>query len=112
MMQIYFSVCRFVIHKRCHLQVNFPCTTNTAAIVEDVVCPSASGALHNYCPHVSPQATKIAHQFEVHSYSSPTFCDLCGSLLWGVIRQGLKCAECKANVHKRCVDRFPQVAKR
>ena len=34
------------------------------------------------------------HQLNVHSYKSPAFCDFCGEMLFGLVRQGLKC-ECK-----------------
>lgn len=32
----------------------------------------------------------------------PTFCEHCGSILFGIMRQGLQCEVCKANIHRRC----------
>ena len=34
----------------------------------------------------------VPHRFSVHSYKRFTFCDHCGSLLYGFIKQGLQCA--------------------
>lgn len=31
------------------------------------------------------------HMLYVHSYKAPAFCDECGEMLWGLVRQGLKC---------------------
>lgn len=44
----------------------------------------------------------VPHRFMVHTFKVFTFCDHCGSLLWGGWRQGLQCEECKMNIHKRC----------
>jgi len=51
----------------------------------------------------------MPHRFAVHNYKSPTFCDHCGSLLWGIIRQGRQCSSCKLNVHKRCLCHVPNM---
>jgi Phorbol esters/diacylglycerol binding domain (C1 domain) len=31
------------------------------------------------------------HVLHVHSYKSPHFCDFCGEMLFGLVKQGLKC---------------------
>ena len=31
------------------------------------------------------------HLLFVHSYKSPHFCDFCGEMLFGLVKQGLKC---------------------
>ncbi|XP_055627292.1 serine/threonine-protein kinase D1 isoform X2 [Toxorhynchites rutilus septentrionalis] len=59
--------------------------------------PGADGGI----PLVRP------HALAVHSYKAPTFCDFCGEMLFGLVRQGLKCEGCGQNYHKRCVIKVP-----
>ncbi|KAK7573368.1 hypothetical protein V9T40_010559 [Parthenolecanium corni] len=47
------------------------------------------------------------HSLSVHSYKAPTFCDFCCEMLFGLVRQGLKCDACGLNFHKRCAFKIP-----
>ncbi|XP_055496649.1 serine/threonine-protein kinase D1 isoform X2 [Leucoraja erinacea] len=47
------------------------------------------------------------HALFVHSYRAPAFCDHCGEMLWGLVRQGLKCEGCGLSYHKRCAFKIP-----
>ncbi|KAM6949587.1 LOW QUALITY PROTEIN: protein kinase D4, partial [Aplochiton taeniatus] len=47
------------------------------------------------------------HSLLVQSYRTPTFCHYCGEMLWGLVRQGLKCEGCGLDFHKRCALQLP-----
>ncbi|XP_061828801.2 serine/threonine-protein kinase D2 isoform X1 [Nerophis lumbriciformis] len=47
------------------------------------------------------------HALNVHSYRAPAFCDHCGEMLFGLVKQGLKCDGCGLNYHKRCAFSIP-----
>uniref|UniRef100_A0A8C4QZ16 Protein kinase C n=1 Tax=Eptatretus burgeri TaxID=7764 RepID=A0A8C4QZ16_EPTBU len=81
--------CNGVIHKRCLDKVIAQCT-GSATNSRDTML------------HKERFKIDMPHRFRTHNYMSPTFCDHCGTLLWGLVRQGLECEACAMNVHRRC----------
>jgi len=48
------------------------------------------------------------HRFEKYNYTTPTYCDLCNSVLWGIVRTGFRCQDCGLNCHEKCRDHVPK----
>ncbi|KAJ7984972.1 hypothetical protein DPEC_G00360290 [Dallia pectoralis] len=86
------QVCTCVVHKRCHELI----ITKCAGMKKDKE--------DNTPEEVGSQrfSVNMPHKFGIHNFKVLTFCDHCGSLLWGLLRQGLQCKVCKVNVHRRC----------
>ncbi|XP_035380073.1 serine/threonine-protein kinase MRCK alpha isoform X3 [Electrophorus electricus] len=57
--------------------------------------------------HASPKPK--AHQFVVTSFSVPTKCHQCTSLMVGLMRQGCTCEVCNFSCHVTCADKAPAV---
>ncbi|XP_022603877.1 protein kinase C epsilon type-like [Seriola dumerili] len=82
------QVCTCVVHKRCH----------------ELIITKCAGMKKQEDTTVGSQrfSVNVPHKFSIHNFKVLTFCDHCGSLLWGLLRQGLQCKVCKVNVHRRC----------
>lgn len=100
--------CQMAVHKRCYEQVLGKCpgggteTSDTKGHTE----------LRN--AHQNERLKErfnlnMPHRFKVHNYMSPTFCDHCGTMLYGLFRQGLKCEVCNFNVHHKCQKNVPHL---
>ncbi|RXG51915.1 Ras guanyl-releasing protein 3 [Armadillidium vulgare] len=78
------QVCTCVVHKRCHQFVVTRCPgcKDTSQIDESRI--KGTGEKHRFY-------INMPHRFSVHNYKRFTFCDHCGSLLYGLFRQGLQC---------------------
>uniref|UniRef100_A0AAY4DIV0 Protein kinase C n=1 Tax=Denticeps clupeoides TaxID=299321 RepID=A0AAY4DIV0_9TELE len=82
------QVCTCVVHKRCHELIVSECPRMKKKAEEEGVTQGFS--------------INIPHRFKKHNYKVPTYCNHCGSLLYGMIKQGLQCQGCRINVHIRC----------
>uniref|UniRef100_A0A4W3GUN8 Protein kinase C eta type n=1 Tax=Callorhinchus milii TaxID=7868 RepID=A0A4W3GUN8_CALMI len=81
------QVCTCVVHKRCHQLIVTACPRIKKQKKEEV------GQRFSINVH---------HQFCIRNYKMLTFCDHCGSLLYGLLKQGKQCKVCKMNIHIRC----------
>uniref|UniRef100_A0A6Q2YL29 Protein kinase C n=1 Tax=Esox lucius TaxID=8010 RepID=A0A6Q2YL29_ESOLU len=81
--------CNAAIHKKCIDKIIAKCTGSAINSKETMI-------------HKERFKIDMPHRFKVYNYKSPTFCEHCGTLLWGLAKQGLKCEECSMNVHHKC----------
>lgn len=78
--------------------------------IEDNRALSMTSSKSNLSEHESQSPMKHkAHQFLVRTFSSPTKCSHCTSLMVGLMRQGMVCEICGFTCHTSCCPHVPPV---
>ncbi|CRL04082.1 CLUMA_CG017196, isoform A, partial [Clunio marinus] len=83
------KTCQTAVHKKCHDKLLGTCSESSFNSESTIYLRERF-------------KIDLPHRFKVYTFMSPTFCDHCGSLLYGFFRQGLKCEDCDVNCHKKC----------
>ncbi|RZF42991.1 hypothetical protein LSTR_LSTR008120, partial [Laodelphax striatellus] len=92
----FFPVCQTAVHKKCHEKFLTKCP--------------GSGRDSESTKYLRERfKLDVPHRFRACSFMSPTFCDHCGSLLYGLFHQGLKCQDCDVNCHRKCEKLMPNL---
>ncbi|KAG4074781.1 hypothetical protein HA402_006420 [Bradysia odoriphaga] len=81
--------CQTAVHKKCHEKLLGTCSESSFNSESTIYLRERF-------------KIDLPHRFKTYTFMSPTFCDHCGSLLYGLFRQGLKCEDCDVNCHKKC----------
>ncbi|XP_029656009.1 calcium-dependent protein kinase C-like [Octopus sinensis] len=82
------KVCQFSCHVRCSEYVTFQCTGSDVNIASN---------------------NNNQHDFVLNSFTTPRFCDHCGSICFGIKYQGLKCNKCLMVIHTKCKNFVPHL---
>ncbi|KAH7725463.1 calcium-independent protein kinase C-like isoform 2 [Aphelenchoides avenae] len=86
------QLCSAAVHKKCHEKTLSQCP-GSAKNTKDTIYLKERFKID------------VPHRFRTYNFKSPTFCDHCGSLLYGLFKQGMKCEVCGVNCHHKC-ERF------
>lgn len=90
------TVCTMVCHKKCH-----------ELILSN--CPGTQNLTEETKKMKERFKIDMPHKFKETTFYYPTFCDHCGSMIYGMRKQGLRCKDCNMNCHKRCESVVPNL---
>uniref|UniRef100_A0A0R3S780 protein kinase C n=1 Tax=Elaeophora elaphi TaxID=1147741 RepID=A0A0R3S780_9BILA len=90
------QLCSTAVHKKCHEKIISQCP-GSAEKTKDTIYLKERFKID------------IPHRFKSYNFKSPTFCDHCGSLLYGLFKQGLKCEVCGVVCHHKCQRYMPNL---
>uniref|UniRef100_A0A0N5CEI7 protein kinase C n=1 Tax=Strongyloides papillosus TaxID=174720 RepID=A0A0N5CEI7_STREA len=111
------SLCKCNFHKKCAFASRNNCAKNDkkpsssqkfSIGADGFIQPPILSEDQSLTPS---QAFELPHTLAVHNYKTPTICRVCDKMLLGLIKQGLKCRDCKVNVHKKCAGLLPMNCK-
>uniref|UniRef100_A0A915E0K3 Protein kinase C n=1 Tax=Ditylenchus dipsaci TaxID=166011 RepID=A0A915E0K3_9BILA len=90
------QLCSAAVHKKCHEKTLSQCP-GSAKNTKDTIYLKERFKID------------VPHRFKPYNFKSLTFCDHCGSLLYGLYKQGLKCEVCQMNCHHKCKALMPNL---
>uniref|UniRef100_A0A8D8Y8J7 Protein kinase C n=1 Tax=Cacopsylla melanoneura TaxID=428564 RepID=A0A8D8Y8J7_9HEMI len=90
------QTCQTAVHKKCHDKLLTKCSGSSRESESTIYLRERF-------------KIDVPHRFKQYNFMSPTFCDHCGSLLYGLFRQGLKCDDCDVNCHRKCEKLMPNL---
>ncbi|XP_054420459.1 beta-chimaerin isoform X1 [Pteronotus mesoamericanus] len=79
-------------------------TSEEHATVDKISSLVRGAALTHSDNHFNYEKT---HNFKVHTFRGPHWCEYCANFMWGLIAQGVRCSDCGLNVHKQCSKHVP-----
>lgn len=85
------TLCNSVVHKRCHKNVSNKCKGIKLVFSDD-----------------EEEKLSAKHEFSDTHFLKPTFCQHCGTMIYGMYKQGVKCKGCNLNAHRRCTENVPE----
>ncbi|CAD5207919.1 unnamed protein product [Bursaphelenchus okinawaensis] len=91
------TLCNCNFHKKCAFAARNNCARNENMVQSN----------DDQNQQSTPQTYQLPHTLSVHSYRTPTVCKICDKLLLGLVKQGMRCRDCKVNVHKKCAAFLP-----
>ncbi|XP_065910053.1 protein kinase C delta type-like [Dysidea avara] len=90
------NVCTYAAHARCLDNILAQCTGAAKTSAQSMFLKERF-------------KIDVPHQFKSAQLFSPTFCDLCGQMIYGLFKQGMRCKECGIYCHKRCSSKVPNL---
>ncbi|CAI4227803.1 unnamed protein product [Auanema sp. JU1783] len=83
------QLCTTAVHKKCHEKILMQCTGSAKNTKETIALKERF-------------KVDMPHRFKTYNFKSPTFCYHCGSMLYGLFKQGLRCEVCNVACHHKC----------